>query len=81
MKLTEAIIKRIEELSYSHNITITKWSMKAGIIPSTLYGILKRKSGCPRIQTVKLLCDATGITLSEFFDVDYINSAEYEEER
>ena len=64
-----------------HSALPNKRTFKAGIIPSTLYDILKRKSGCPRIQTVKLLCDAIGITLSEFFDVDYINSAEYEDER
>lgn len=81
MKLTDAIIKRIEELAQIHDTTITRWSMSAGIIPSTLYGIMKRKSGCPRVQTIKLLCDAIKITLSEFFDADYIDNAEYEEER
>ena len=38
-----------------------------------------KKSGFPRITTLKLLCDAIGITLSEFFDADYINNAFYEE--
>ena len=79
MKLSEAIIKRINDLAVEHKIAIPKWSMRAGITPTTMYGILKRTSGCPRLQTIKLLCDAIGITLGEFFNVDYINNAEYEE--
>lgn len=81
MKLTDAIIKRIRELAEINGIAIPKWSMKAGITPSTMYSILKKKSGCPRITTIKLLCDVIKISLSQFFDADYINSAEYEEER
>lgn len=81
MKLTEAIVKRIAELSTHYNITIPKWSIKAGMTPSTLYGIMNYKSGCPRVTTLKLLCDAIGIKLSEFFATDYLDSAEYEEER
>lgn len=80
MKLTEAIIKRINELANANKITTSKWSMKAGITPTTMYGILKKTSGCPRVQTIKLLCDVIGITLGEFFSVDYIDTAEYEEE-
>ena len=73
------IIKRIEELSLEHKITIPRWSIKAGITPSTIYSIMGKKSGFPRITTLKLLCDAIGITLSEFFDADYIDEAFYEE--
>ncbi len=79
MKLNEAMIKRIEDLSIEHKIPIPKWSMKAGIIPSTLYNMIKKKS-CPRVPTIKLLCDAIEITLGEFFSVDYISTAEYVEE-
>ncbi len=81
MKLTQAIIKRIKDLSVQKSIPISKWCIKAGMTPSTLYTILKKTSGCPRIQTIKLLCDAIGITLGEFFSVNYIDTAEYEEER
>ncbi len=78
MKLNEAMIKRIEDLSIEHRLPVPQWAMKAGIIPSTLYNMMKKKS-CPRITTVKLLCDAIGITLEEFFSVDDIDTAEYEE--
>ena len=79
MELRDALIKRIEDLSLEHKITIPRWSIKAGITPSTIYSIMGKKSGFPRITTLKLLCDAIGITLSEFFDADYINNAFYEE--
>ncbi len=81
MKLTEAIIMRINELSEENQIPISRWSIKAGITPSTLYSIMKKTSGCPRIQTIKLLCDYIKLPLAKFFDVDYINKAEVDEER
>lgn len=81
MKLTDAIIKRINELFEERKLPISKWSIKAGITPSTVYSIMKRTAGCPRIQTIKLLCDYIKLPLSEFFNVDYINNAEYEEEQ
>ena len=80
MILTDAIIKRIDELSHLHNIPLPKWSIKAGITPSTVYGIMKKTSGCPRVQTLKLLCDAINISLSNFFNADYIASAICEED-
>ena len=80
MTLTDAIIKRIDELSHFHNIPLPKWSIKAGITPSTVYGIMKKTSGCPRVQTLKLLCDAINISLSDFFDADYIATAICEED-
>ena len=76
MELLDAIIK---DLAAEHKTTIPKWSIKAGITPSTLYSIVHRTSGYPRITTIKLLCDAIGITLSDFFNADYIESAFYEE--
>ena len=43
MTITDAVITRIRELSYEHDITITRWCMRAGVLPSTVYGILKKK--------------------------------------
>ena len=79
MDLLDAIITRINELALQHNTTIPKWSIRAGITPSTIYGIMKKTSGYPRITTLKLLCDAIGITLADFFNADYIDTAFYEE--
>ena len=81
MNLTEAIIKRIKELAALHNLAIPKWSMRAGITPSTMYSILKNTSGCPRLTTIKSLCDVIDLKLSDFFNVDYINDAEYEADK
>ena len=80
MKLSEAIIKRISDLAVEHKIAIPKWSMRAGITPTTMYGILKRTSGCPRLQTIKLLCDAIGITLGEFFSTKEFDDLDEEEQ-
>ena len=81
MTITDAVITRIRELSYEHDITITRWCMRAGVLPSTVYGILKKKSGCPRVPTLKLLGEGIGITLSEFFAADYFDHAECEDWR
>lgn len=43
--------------------------MEAGITQSTLSSIMQRKS-LPKIETLQCICEAFGITLSQFFVED-----------
>lgn len=61
------IVNRIEELRLKHNnMSMYAISMKTGISQSSLSNLMKRKS-VPTFTTLSKICDAFGITLSQFF--------------
>lgn len=61
------IVNRIEELCQNHNnMSMYAISMKTGISQSSLSNLMKRKS-VPTFTTLSKICDAFGITLSQFF--------------
>lgn len=78
MKFSDAVYKRINELANENNLTLSQWAVKSGMTPSTLYDINVKKSKIPNLATIKRLCDGLNITLSFFFDVDYIDNSQYE---
>lgn len=63
------ILNRINQLRKSRNWSIYKLSEESGITQSTLSNMFSRKT-MPSISTLKQLCDAFGISLSEFFDYE-----------
>ena len=76
MKLNDAIIKRIEELCNERGSNICDISLNAGMSPSAIYDLVKRRTKCSKVITVKRFCEGAGITLSEFFDRDYFEDSE-----
>ena len=60
------IIDRIDELRRARGWTVNYLAMEAMITQSTLNNIFSRHSE-PKICTLRAICDAFGITLSEFF--------------
>ena len=60
------IIGRIERLREERGWTIYRLAEEACIAQSTLFNMNTRKT-LPSITTLSCLCDAFGITLSEFF--------------
>lgn len=60
------IIARIEELRKARGWSINYLAMEAMITQSTLNNIFSRGSE-PKVSTLRAICDAFGITLSEFF--------------
>ena len=60
------INKRIEALRFQRGWSLYELALEAGITQSTLASMLKRGNP-PKIETLSLLCDAFGITLSQFF--------------
>lgn len=63
------ILNRINQLRKSRNWSIYKLAEESGITQSTLSNMFSRKT-MPSISTLKQLCDAFGISLSEFFDYE-----------
>ena len=76
MKLNDAIIKRIEEICKEKESNICDISLSGGMSPSSIYDLLKGRTKCSKVVTVKRFCEGAGVTLSEFFDRDYFNEPE-----
>ena len=76
MDLHEAIIKRIEEVCAERGINVCDTALKGGMSPSNIYSLVKGRTKCSKVITVKRFCEGAGITLSEFFDRDYFNEME-----
>ncbi len=76
MKLNDAIIKRIEEICEEKGTNVCDASLKGGMSPSAIYDLIKGRTKCSKVDTVKRFCEGAGITLSEFFDKEYFNDPE-----
>ena len=76
MKLNDAIIKRIEEICEEKRSNICDISLNGGMSPSSIYDLIKGRTKCSKVITVKRFCEGAGMTLSEFFDRDYFNAIE-----
>ncbi len=76
MQLNEAIVKRIEEICKEKGINVCDTSLKGGMSPSAIYDLIKGRTKCSKVITVKRFCEGAGITLSEFFDRDYFSEIE-----
>ena len=76
MNLNEAIIKRINEVCKEKNSNVCDASLQGGMSPSAIYDLLKGRTKCSKVITIKRFCEGAGITLSEFFDRDYFNGIE-----
>jgi len=78
MKLNDAIVKRIEEICKERDSNVCEIALKGGMSPSAIYDLIKGRTKCSKVITVKLFCEGAGITLSEFFDKEYFNELEEE---
>ena len=63
------INKKIEELRFQRGWSVYELAQKAGIAQSTLTSMANRGNP-PKIDTLICICEAFGITLSQFFMED-----------
>ena len=76
MKLNDAIIRRIKEICAQNDSNVCDIALKGGMSPSAIYDLIKGRTKCSKVVTVKRFCEGAGITLSEFFDKEYFNEPE-----
>ena len=76
MSLNDAIIKRIEEICAERDSNICDIALKGGMSPSAIYDLIKGRTKCSKVITIKRFCEGAGITLTEFFDREYFNDIE-----
>lgn len=67
MKSREAIVIRLETLCVQRGVNASKLAYGAGVHPSTVKSIINGDSKNPGVVTIKKLCDALDVTISEFF--------------
>lgn len=63
------VLEHIAELMGQRGWKLSQLATKSGVPQSTLSGLYQRNN-VPTIPTLEKLCDAFGITMSEFFDAD-----------
>lgn len=63
------ILKKIDNLRKERGWSINYLAMEAMLTQSTLNNLYTRNTE-PKISTLRAICDAFGITLSEFFNED-----------
>ena len=76
MKLNDAIIRRIHEICAEQKSNVCDIALRGGMSPSAIYDLIKGRTKCSKVATVKRFCEGAGITLSAFFDRDYFNEPE-----
>ena len=76
MNINDAIIRRIDEICKEKKINVCEAALNGGKSPSAIYDLIKGRTKCSKVSTIKAFCQGAGITLSEFFDKDYFNDFE-----
>ncbi len=76
MNINEAIIKRIEEICVEKRINVCDACLRGGMSPSAIYDLLKGRTKCSKVVTIKRFCEGAGISLSDFFDRPYFDEPE-----
>lgn len=78
LNISQAVIKRIEELCRERKLTINALSNISGVTQSTVNDIISGRTYNAGIATVKKLCDGLGISVRDFFDSDLFANLEQE---
>ena len=76
MKLNDAIVKRIEEICDERKSNICDIALKGGMSPSAIYDLVKGRTKCSKVVTIKRFCEGAEISLSEFFDSEYFSNCD-----
>ena len=75
MYFNEAVVRRLKYYSELKGVSYSRWAIKAGVSPASIYDLINGKSTEPKLSTLKKLCDVFRISLPQFFDVDYLLSS------
>ena len=76
MNISESTKKRIIKLCETRGITINKLATMCGITQSTIQDIVYGKVKSPTVSTIKKICDALDMSISDFFDDDLFRNLE-----
>lgn len=73
------VLKQINKIRLERNWSVYRLSVESGIPQSTLTNMFNRET-TPSINTLQLICNAFGMTLSEFFsEIERSEKTDYDE--
>ena len=64
-----SVLEKIKKMQQERGWSTYKLAYESGLTQSTLSNMFARGT-CPTIETLQMICDAFGISLSEFFEED-----------
>ena len=70
----DATVRRIKGLCRQRKWTNHKLSTEAGISAPTIHDIMNKKQQNISLRSLKSICDAFGISMTEFFDTAYFRN-------
>ena len=76
MDFSDLVAVRLKELMTEKDITTYKLQELTGVYNSTISQFLTRKTKTIRLENLFIICEAIGITLSEFFADERFKEAE-----
>ena len=74
------ILRKINKIRLDRGWSVYRLSVESGISQSTLTNMFNRET-LPSITTLECLCNAFGITMSEFFREEYEENAPIQSEK
>lgn len=78
MNISQAVIKRIDELCRDRNLTINALCNLSGVTQSTVNDIVNGTTYNAGVATIKKLCDGLEISVRDFFNSDLFSNLEQE---
>lgn len=69
------ILKKINKMRLEREWSVYRLSLESGVSQSTLTNMFNRET-LPSITTLECICNAFGITMSEFFAEDAVKPSE-----
>lgn len=78
MNISEAVVKRIEELCNEKHLTINALSNISGVTQSTVNDIVCGTTYNAGIATIKKLCDGLEISVRDFFNSELFSFLDQE---
>lgn len=74
MNMNNAVIKRISEICEEKQKTVCDISLRAGMSPSNIYALKRRRTQNLKINTIQRFCEGAEITLRYFFTSDLFDN-------
>ncbi|MCD8205968.1 MAG: helix-turn-helix transcriptional regulator [Clostridia bacterium] len=74
MTVTQAVIKRMDEIMAEKKMTRSQLCSASGLSTGTVSSIYKQLSRGVTLNTLSTICKGLGVTMSEFLDTPYFNN-------
>lgn len=79
MKISKAIMEKINKILLERNITVNKLATLSYLTQSTVESLVNGQSKNPKLLTIVRICDGLDISLKEFFDDSLFDNIDRED--